>query len=82
MQALGKFDRTAVAGSERIEEDFETLKARLDLQQPFVFHIGLDVREPHSWRSSYKDIKVRSGGANWPCLLLMLWRPYDTSILP
>ena len=58
MQALGKYSDTAIDGSERIEEDFELLKGKLDLDQPLVFHVGLDVRQPHSWKSPYQDIKV------------------------
>ncbi|CAK0765119.1 hypothetical protein CVIRNUC_003226 [Coccomyxa viridis] len=57
--ALGQYSDTAIDGSERIEEDFEFLKGKLDLDQPLVFHVGLDVRQPHSWKSSYKDIKVK-----------------------
>lgn len=60
LQALQKHSSTAVAGSEGIEEDFETLKARFDLDKPFVYHVNLDVRQPHSWSTPYKDIKVSS----------------------
>ena len=60
LQALQKHSSTAIAGSEGIEEDFETLKARFDLEKPFVYHVNLDVRQPHSWSTPYKDIKVRS----------------------
>ena len=58
MQALGRFNTTAIAGSERIEEDFSALKARLDMEKPLTFHVNLDVRQPHSWKMPYKDIKV------------------------
>ena len=74
VQALTAYNTTAIAGSERIEEDFDTLKARLDMEQPLVFHVGLDVRQPHSWKSSYKDIKVYADSAIpliqiWTCTL-------------
>ena len=58
VQALGRFNTTAIAGSERIEEDFSALKARLDLEKPLTFHVNLDVRQPPSWKMPYKDIKV------------------------
>ncbi len=57
---MQKHSSTAIAGSEGIEEDFETLKASFDLEKPFVYHVNLDVRQPHSWSTPYKDIKVRS----------------------
>ena len=58
VQALGRFDATAIEGSERIEEDFSALKGRLDMGKPLTFHVNLDVRQPHSWKAPYKDIKV------------------------
>ena len=58
VQALGRFNTTAIAGSERIEEDFAALKGRLDMEKPLTFHVNLDVRQPHSWKMPYKDIKV------------------------
>ncbi|CAL5219954.1 g1886 [Coccomyxa viridis] len=56
--ALGRYNTKAIEGSERIEEDFAALKGRLDMEKPLIFHVNLDVRQPHSWKMPYKDIKV------------------------
>ena len=58
VQALGRYNTKAIEGSERIEEDFAALKGRLDMEKPLIFHVNLDVRQPHSWKMPYKDIKV------------------------
>lgn len=76
VQALGQFDATAIAGSERIEEDFSALKGRLDMGKPLTFHVNLDVRRPHSWKTPYKDIKVPADAG--PPLLCAL--PFQTGV--
>jgi hypothetical protein len=57
-QALQPYRDTAVTESERIEEDFDSLIATLDLDAPFVFHIGLDVPGDVSWKAPYQDIEA------------------------
>ncbi|KAK9909292.1 hypothetical protein WJX75_000086 [Coccomyxa subellipsoidea] len=56
--ALQKYKDTAIAESERIEEQFDDLIKDFDLDSSFVFHIGLDIQPTHSWKAPYKDIKV------------------------
>jgi hypothetical protein len=60
MQALQKYKDTAIAESERIEEQFDDLIKDFDLDSSFVFHIGLDIQPTHSWKAPYKDIKVNA----------------------
>lgn len=68
VQALEKFKATAIAESERIEEDINTLSKGLDVEGSFTFHVSLDVQPSHSWNASYKDIKVRQKKATHECL--------------
>ena len=58
MQALQKYKDTAIAESERIEEQFDDLIKDFNVDSSFTFHIGLDIQPTHSWKAPYKDIKV------------------------
>ncbi len=57
---MSRFAEKAVTDSEKIEEAFEDLQARFNIDAPFVFHITMDVLQAVAWKEPYTGIKVRA----------------------
>ena len=59
VQALKRFEQTAVSDSEKIEENIEQLLAGFSLNGPLTYSVTLDVMPPVAWKQPYKGIRVR-----------------------